>query len=1100
MSNQIDVIINELLNNLKTTFISTNNNERNEAEKKVIQFENSANIEIIKYLINLIKNSNNNKIDNSLLISLVLMLNRIINKNLDLKKFSIEEKNDLLKEYFDVILIENLNNKLIENLSKGFESILYDLKDEKILILLTNYLGSNFNKINITSYKGLFTLLQIIITSNINEQILEILLNNIIEILKFIFDKLYNIYETLNYNNINDDFYKIIDLFSKIFDIINMGIFSLKKQYKKLQNNFLNKFSIFNKIALKLLISDKNNNNNNNNNLKIISFTENSEFDVAINTLKLKLIKFIINEIAGIDTFSTDNNIIESHGILMKTIIDDLNFVIVNKFDYLMKMDCKEKFSDNKYSILIGNLLTYFSKILGKEVFKNNFNKFEKEFFKEILLPLLLVTDGEIESSNDEEDYVEYVNFLEDVIVLNKTRFIKPASILLLKRLISNNKKFCDFVINYVCFMTVNVFNLSFENDVFFLEIVENFNNDKINVILNRFNDNKERKLDLCLLILTSFEEFLRNLTQKQKAIYENNLDFIQSLYEQIKKFILGDSQIPNFLRYKIILFVSTFAFEFYDPEEENFIEICDFLLSSFVNNNGKNIICEGSVKQLNEIIIKANKNLGEIFKKVFKKNIDVILKIIIETRFSNFFDFLYEIIVNFNCFDKDIEVIYLSFFEKLCQRVKMEIERHLRLKFKVVKSKKYFKSENKNNESNIIINKIFNIIRFLSEKEKFVAKNINSIEEIIFPLISYFENINKIDFDEDLIYVMSNLIKNLKTVPAKTGIQMLKYLNKYCEKNEGMILDLYELCNYYIIFGKDIFMNSENFKNFFDIFNFSLNDEKFLLSPFYSANLLQIFVLNYEDKIPREIIVNIIDLAIDKTNAMFEMSAKEKENFLERKFNFLGFLTLLYSTFINYLSFAFEELGKVGKIEFLVKWTKILVEFKIVNVFQFKLIVLSLDKVLESNVNNVFEFIDIGFELLELTRNEESKKLKKMNKKLMKFNFIKNDDSDDSDDDDENDNNFFNYNTEKEIQDLYDVTVCKYKDEDEFKSFRNSVNNFRCKNTDSFNNWFKQLSEKKKENFNNILNMKRIAISNDENNNIPRKILKIKRNLNNFN
>ena len=81
MSIQNEIIINNLINNLKATYISTNNKERNEAEKKVIEFENNATIELIKYLINLIKNSNNNNLDNSLLISLVLMINRTINKN-----------------------------------------------------------------------------------------------------------------------------------------------------------------------------------------------------------------------------------------------------------------------------------------------------------------------------------------------------------------------------------------------------------------------------------------------------------------------------------------------------------------------------------------------------------------------------------------------------------------------------------------------------------------------------------------------------------------------------------------------------------------------------------------------------------------------------------------------------------------------------------------------------------------------------------------------------------------------------------------------------------------------------------------------------------
>jgi hypothetical protein len=116
--------------------------------------------------------------------------------------------------------------------------------------------------------------------------------------------------------------------------------------------------------------------------------------------------------------------------------------------------------------------------------------------------------------------------------------------------------------------------------------------------------------------------------------------------------------------------------------------------------------------------------------------------------------------------------------------------------------------------------------------------------EKILTPLFDYMKSPGRIDFDEDIILIMTSFIKITKTIPT-SGINLLPHLPKYLKKNKGLTVDLYELLNQYIIAGRGVIDNNEeHIKVFMKIFRSSLDkiseDDK---SAFLGASLMTIWL-----------------------------------------------------------------------------------------------------------------------------------------------------------------------------------------------------------------------------------------------------------------
>lgn len=111
-------------------------------------------------------------------------------------------------------------------------------------------------------------------------------------------------------------------------------------------------------------------------------------------------------------------------------------------------------------------------------------------------------------------------------------------------------------------------------------------------------------------------------------------------------------------------------------------------------------------------------------------------------------------------------------------------------------------------------------------------------------------DHINKIEFDEDLVLIMTSFITTSKRIPQE-GVAFFPLLTKYLKKNKGLMLDLFELLNAYIIYGGEFFeSNEENIKILYEMIKKSITEfSDYEKSAYLAYNLIGILlqVKNYK-------------------------------------------------------------------------------------------------------------------------------------------------------------------------------------------------------------------------------------------------------------
>ena len=148
----------EIINYLQKTFKSSDNKEREEAEKKISEFEKFHLLNYIEGFLQLISSSNAN-IDLNTKLSIISMLNRVITKNIQ-DNISYDKRNEIITQYIELIIIPNLNKKLLENLLITLSSLLNDTeKNPEVIKILVSSIEKNINNIQGESYFGLISVL-----------------------------------------------------------------------------------------------------------------------------------------------------------------------------------------------------------------------------------------------------------------------------------------------------------------------------------------------------------------------------------------------------------------------------------------------------------------------------------------------------------------------------------------------------------------------------------------------------------------------------------------------------------------------------------------------------------------------------------------------------------------------------------------------------------------------------------------------------------------------------------------------------------------------------------------------------------------------------
>ena len=101
------------------------------------------------------------------------------------------------------------------------------------------------------------------------------------------------------------------------------------------------------------------------------------------------------------------------------------------------------------------------------------------------------------------------------------------------------------------------------------------------------------------------------------------------------------------------------------------------------------------------------------------------------------------------------------------------------------------------------------NMIRFITEHEFFVGDTIHIIETCIHPLLRFADKPELIDFDDDLVFCIDAIIK--KSKGCSTIMQELfPYLMKFQDKYGGLLANLTNCLNSFIVFGREFIESSE--------------------------------------------------------------------------------------------------------------------------------------------------------------------------------------------------------------------------------------------------------------------------------------------------
>lgn len=959
---------------------------------------------------------------------MILYLRKLIKNKIQERAITKEIAIELLKMYIEVILTNTLSEVCLQNIAMTLQDILnFRLVSEnknivnELVDFLSSYLEKNIGT-NILTYKNIILIYEnIILSSSVSNSNAVEILKKILHGVEFMLNNIITIgFKSVDILNNVRLFLSYIDICKHIFIFLHSSVLKMRNRLSII-NQVLDSYNQkFITIAYEMAIMTVPGVLH----PQFIAFQGDSEFDNTINIMKAKVFQFINSIISNYKSVLEEEYLVKIYSNLIQITIDNLNFVVLNKFNYLQEMTKDSlNFPDYNYENLIYQMILFLSKILVKDPFVDNFAAFVKQFASTIIIPFLIGTKKELIQMIEEGE--DYSNFISDVIDDHKTKTIKSVSGYLLQNLSEKYDGFANYLSSYCMqlvdfcvkggdFANISQYHLlNSEDRIFKLTTIE-FQ------IETSF-------LIFCILI----SNFLKN------KVMLGNLKLLLSTH--IETLFSVKSEI---IKDRLCLFIGLFLDNLFEPEERNFSACVEFLLINLLSYKQNPGVAHKSADALNDLV--AVKKISLSLKEIINKYLQSMIEQIKDIKIGLFFDVLLEIVIHV-----DIEECLITMVRELTKRVLTEIAPYTRIKFKVTNEdgKQQSSRREKDSQYNLIVNKCFNIIRTVTDNATYVTKYILIVEEILEPLFDHMKAPSKIDFDEDIVLIMTSFIKHLKSLP-NSSLGLLPELPKYLKKSKGLMLDLYELINQYIVYGNGIVDVKEEFnKIIMKIFRASFDKKSdYDKSPFLGASLMQVWVQN-SAAIPVNIVKEIVLISIDQIKNIIKLY-KSREDLEDSSdlFTFIGLLVLIYSSFINYPQVAFEALISNNDMHNFLEWTQLLLKLKFYSCYQVKSLLIGICSIIKSEYlvkqipDQINKLLSIMQLLLSKQKHEESKKLKTALKNEVNCNFIESDEEEENSDE-ENDEinskiNEMNEMLSKDMEKLY-----KKMDIEEYNGYTNEVN-----------------------------------------------------------
>ena len=1051
--------------------------------------------------------------DKNLRLSIILFLKHNIEEKAKNNLISKEELNSLIQKYLLILVDQNLSKKELNNFKDTF-NILLNISSNQILLEIINYLKTQISSLPLGSINGIISILSSLIHSSLiksNEKIFISIFNPVIIITTDILENLFNKYSKIDLTEFNkEDYYKLNNMFLNIFDLFYDSNIRAKKILEKIQieENIIKLLDKVYIIGIKLLVDINAKDNN-----RIISWTSEKNLDKNVNNMKITIFKYINFRLNQLNEYMIDKTSIENHNQMIKIILANLEWIILNKYSYLIRIEASNintEFPDYNYTLLISFMFIYLKRILGKKIFINEYTSQFNLLFKNILLPLLLVTEEEERTALDNDTVNDYLIDMNDIIYENRQKNIKSQIGGLIRKFFEKNISCNNFMIKYTINLIYFLFqetknlcdkNLINENDIFIL-LIKAFNKDKI--------------ISTLFLVLNIFNKI-------DKFNKEQNYDLLDNVFRNIFNIIENSDNIYPLFQYQIIIFISNYSIKLYLEENLIFEKTIKYLYEALFNTEC--LLISNSAADAIQKIFEYNSDLEETEeiissdKEENKKNkinnikytlirlaCDFSTKFeeqILKTEVSNFFDVLSQIIISFEKIENNF---FRNIFVNICQRIKSEAEINLKNIFIVQKGEENEEEEkgkkNYYNKHEMLINKCFNIIKILIENKAFVFNNYDLIENSLKPLIDYMENPKRIKFDEDIIYILYLLMKQRQKVIG-IGFNLIKHLYKYINKCGSLYIEVYQLLDLYLSYGTNqILMNKTWYKGIFDAFMSGIKRDKYDKGILYTCMIIQTWIIHCKN-LPNDFLSVLIEQIFKNISVIID-NFNDTDDISKDINNFVGYVSTIFSGLINYENIIIPFLREYYNEKALKNWLKIIIsQNDVIFEYEIKILIYSICFIIKKEIfkNENYYFIYLGLDLLKCQTRNSKYQLKQKTKKILNINFIEDEeDNEDNNKEEDNEEEDEEDNELKEMKLILEKTSNPIKDIDEFKFFSDTLQFLKNNKNEVYLKWENSLNQEQKDKIMNIISTKRIDIRiNDDNNmKVARRIVSIKRNHNN--
>ena len=1069
-----DPEIKNLLELLTQTYTSSKTHKIKEAEEKLKQFD----LVIINKLNQIFKlfSSNNIPLSNQKALSIrikYIFISLEKDKNLSLEK---------LLKYIELLMNNSIEHKNIKQINISIiEQICETLKvlinsklfkgQENLLTLLTQ---SIINKINTKNSFIIFSFLYLILLSpNVN-------INNINEIIN---DNFINVIKKyiINKSDINQTI-KIIDLLS----------LSLKKilylnQAKYLITNIItNLFECLFRILLDFC-------NDENSFISLINnnyITDDKELQELQEFLKQKskenLLKSKIFLAIGF-MIECDKSINNDNSIQNKKLIDGLVKIIriiFNSFDYIIKEELnniEDYYKSGNYEIIIYQAFSLIIKCISSSPFQKEFYPVAKNFVFFKIFPFLTLDLGEGELFKESPD--EY--YLQVIDIMTEFSFKKIKTICgKCLTLIGENYPDLSFII----------LNIIFELLIFFMEEFDRNNLYKYTLINNEIGEffmesyTNESIISSCLLCISILAKQAMINSELKKSLHKFLLDNQMRL----------ENVASDKIQFKLCLLYGLFLdglFNINNNEDKEFIRTAiNFLLSIILysnKTNEKNGLSYQAFHSMEQII--ENKNLREITNEIVKIYFEQqIIQSIPNSNLLIYFDLINLFIENLKIFQDNI----INITNLILEKIKTDL-----ININQGNNIDGIYSSFIHKELNIIAN----VINLFNDK---------ILEQTICLFIINFikENGNNNEFIEKVI----NIIVNFSKKKNKSDLvkQMLNSTDKIIigYYNSSFYIDssIFKLINYLII------NNPNNNENILLILkNVVINSLEKIEDNFYGQEnvictlLLIICWLIVQpmnnNKISNNneistIVINIISIILKKLNKLIENNKLESDE--DNKYLEYFYLVIIFCSFIYYSNYTFSLIYDNNAFNSLLNCVNnnVIISKTFFSLKLNKLFIFGLSKILYEN--DFLKLILINFkDAFILNYNLISKQLSEETKESKIKNKINDLDLNDND----NPINEINYLTKK-IYDIMTEFILPKIEFDEYEIFNTVYKKLIEINETKaiIGKIMEEMDESTKNDFKNILLVKKINIIKDNNINdisdenteetIHRRIVKIKK------